>query len=64
MNEFLTSAPDVGEHSASHPGRFTPGGWAPRIYWIGAGWDLKLVTWMIWKTPIFLASVRDQNSIP
>jgi hypothetical protein len=34
---LLTSAPDGGECSASHPGSFTPGERAPLIHWTG-GW--------------------------
>jgi hypothetical protein len=32
---ILTSALDTGKWSASRPGRFTPGGRAPSIHWIG-----------------------------
>jgi hypothetical protein len=37
LHEFLTSALDGGERSASGPGRFTPEMEAPGTYWIG-GW--------------------------
>jgi hypothetical protein len=35
LHEFLISALDGGEWSASHPGRFTPGERAPGTHWIG-----------------------------
>jgi hypothetical protein len=34
---FLTSAPDGGEWSASHPSHFTSGGKSSRTHWLG-GW--------------------------
>jgi hypothetical protein len=37
LYEFLTSALDGGEWSASRPGRLTPRERAPGTYWIG-GW--------------------------
>jgi hypothetical protein len=41
-NNFLTSAVVCDEWSASSPGRVTPGGRAPGIYWIGGGGGLGL----------------------
>jgi len=37
LHAFLTSALDLGEWSASRPGRFTPRERAPGTHWIG-GW--------------------------
>jgi hypothetical protein len=42
---FLTSALDGGELSASQPGRFTPGEWAPDTHWIRARVSPKAGSW-------------------
>jgi hypothetical protein len=47
LHEFLTSALDGGEWSASDPGRFIPRERAPDTHWTEAGWAPEPV-WTRW----------------